>query len=391
LLLIGSARSAEPLRGRVEALQFTSDHQIICSGSKDVLSTGPPFPLVSWTSQPAVNVPITHTGGSDCRIRIFIEVRFPDPGENAPFRLQGTSREPALCFVHEGKTLPGGRLNLAVEASAALGGQVRIIRQPIRWTMTLHPGTAQARTIDLGSTGPHVVYVTLGRPRVSADPLSIVTESRLALAVERVAAAQGVAGVSAAPPWLLWHLMQQNGRAYVPTRDYRKHPWRLPETWSMSPPGASCVSIVEFVRLISDMIGLPGALATTAFHARHDEPRRAVPGSLGDPPFTKTGPGGETWYLLLADNNNSQHGQIAGQGGMNYYEAALEYTWNGNTYWYPGGTDRVYDSPDLVLSIFRTLVWAGYDWHREEWIVREVVHTYSRPGDRQPDSVPLPR
>jgi hypothetical protein len=41
--------------------------------------------------------------------------------------------------------------------------------------------------------------------------------------------------------------------------------------------------------------------------------------------------------------------------------------------------------------VFRTLAWATYDFSLRQWVVREVVYTYSCPGDRQPESVPLPR
>jgi hypothetical protein len=139
------------------------------------------------------------------------------------------------------------------------------------------------------------------------------------------------------------------------------------------------------------MIGLDGDIQLAAFYARPEAPLRAVRGGLGDPPIRKKGPGNETWQLFLTDENNTHKGQVGGAGGMNYYEAALELTCNGRTYFYPAGTDRVYESPDMVIRVFRTLVWAAYDYRLDSWVVREVVHTYTPPGQKQPESVPVPR
>ena len=81
---------------------------------------------------------------------------------------------------------------------------------------------------------------------------------------------------------------------------------------------------------------------------------------------------------------------LGGLDGMNFYEATLQLEWRGRKFYYPGGTDRVYEAPEKVLMVFRTLAWATYDFQIGHWVVREVVHTYSRPGEKQPASVPLP-
>src|SRR5262249_1438027 len=160
---------------------------------------------------------------------------------------------------------------------------------------------------------------------------------------------------------------------YLPTRHFgRDRAWKVPETWQMNPRGASCVSIVEFVVLLCDMAGIDGNVFTTAFYAGADKPSAAIQGGLGDPPVYKKGPDDERWQLFVVDDNNSRKGQVGGRGGMNYYEAALALEWKGRKYFYPGGTNRVYDSPDHVIEIFRTLAWATYDFRLEEWVVREV-------------------
>lgn len=273
------------------------------------------------------------------------------------------------------------------KAEASLGRPFRKIEARIRWTLAV----ADQEPVALGVTGPHIIYVTAGTPRHTERPESAATGPRLELAVERLAAAQKAVGSDATGPRLVYELMKQNGAHYLPARHHRgAAAWQVPTTWQMQPPGASCISIVDFVRLLCDLGGLEGEVRTAAFCARAAEPARARRGGLGDPPEFKRGPAGQTWQLFLVDHTNSRHGQVGGVGGMNYYEGTLQYTWQGKRFYYPGGTDRVYDAPDDVLKIFRTLAWAEYDEGQRDWVVREVVHDYVRPGENFPPSVRLP-
>ena len=383
--------AAGELRGQVASVEFTSDHRVICENTRDLLTGGDPYPPVAWNRSPYRNAPITHSGGKESRIKGIVRVALAENSAGLPYRLEGISEEPALCFRGEG-ILSGDSAMIPVEGQSPLGPRVRTICKPIRWTLTIQPGTRAERMVALGTTGPHTVYVTLGNPRVSADPRSVVTDRRMELAIERIAAAQARVGDNASPPWLVYELMRQSGEAYVPVRHYpRERAWLVPESWKLRPPGASCLSIVEFAALVCNMIGVEGDARIAAFYARPDHPLTAVRGGLGDPPIRKKGGGNESWQLFLTDDNNTTKGQVGGTGGMNYYEAALEFNWKGTTYYYPAGTDRVYDSPDMVIRVFRTLAWAAYDYGRDAWIVRDVVHTYTPPGQKQPESCPLPR
>ncbi len=382
---------AAPITGSITALRCTTDHKLICNNTHDLLTGGERYPDVAWTKDPPVNAPITHTGGPEARIQVEITLSLTGVAAESPYRLLGLSEDPALSFAKEGKLTSAEDPVVLVEASKPLGRMVRKIRKKVYWSLTLYPGTKDQQTLTLGTTGPHVVYVTLGTPRGTDEDRSIVTDIRMDLTVERVAAAMKAAKDETRGPWLMWHLMAQNGDYYVPSRHYSKaKAWKLPESWAMNPKGASCISIVEFVGLVCKMIGMEGEVRTTAFYARETNPRVAVQGGLGDPPIRKRGPNNETWQLFLVDETNTNHGQVGGVGGMNYYEAVLQYERRGKTYLYPGGTNRVYDKPEKVLSVFRTLAWAAWDENVKDWVVREVVETYVRPGDKRPPSIPLP-
>src|SRR5262249_33142457 len=265
-----SAQAAEPVtrRGHVASLEFTSDHNLICKNTEDIQKSGERYPDVEWVHSPRRNAPITHTGADSSCIKAKIRLALEDVPTETPFLLKGTSDEPALCFRHEGRLTADKEAMVAMEASKPLGRAVRKIKQKIAWRLTLRPGTDTAETLYLGETGPHVVYVTLGTPKNTDDPLSVVTDVRMELAVERVAAAQKKVGMSASSPRLVHELMKQNGDYYVPSRDYRgKSAWKVPETWQMQPKGASCVSIADFVGLVCKMVGLEGTVRTTAYYA----------------------------------------------------------------------------------------------------------------------------
>ena len=386
------ARGAPPgPRGRVEALAFTSGHHLLCRNTTDVLGGGPRYPDVEWTNAPRTNAPITHTGGDDSRIRARITLALEGVAARTPYLLEGRSAEPALCFRGEGRLAAGDVRPLNVEATAPLGRAVRKVRDRVSWSLTLDPGTSASRTLDLGATGPHVVYVTLGTPQDTEDPLSAVTDVRMERAVECVAAAIARAGAGASPPRIVHELMKEQVDYYLPSRHYgRQDAWKVPESWGMRPKGASCISLVDFDVLVCKMIGVEGTARRSAFYATAEDPFKAVRGGLGDPPVFKAGAFGERWQLFLIDDSNSNAGQPGGLGGLNYYEAALEYEWRGKSYYYPGGTPRVYDTPDKVLEIFRTLAWVRYDFVLHDWMVTEVAAIYTPPGRAAPPSVSLP-
>ncbi|MBY0526355.1 MAG: hypothetical protein K2R98_23380 [Gemmataceae bacterium] len=387
LLTPGPARSTE-LTAELKALQFTTDHKLLRHNTSDILGGGARYPEVQWVPAARTNAPITHTGGQSVRCRVTILVSGAD--ENVPFILQGKSEESALCFRGGGRLSGVRDTHVEMTGLAPLARSVRKLAGKIAWSLTLNPDEPRPTTLDLGSSGPHVIYVTLGTPRNAESPTGAVTDMRMELTVQRVAAACRASRYSS-PPWLVYELMKQNGEHYLPARHYGlEQAWKVPESWKMNPPGASCISIVEFVGLLCQMIGIDGDTHVTAFHALADEPRQARRGGLGDSPVTKNGPAGEKWQLFLVDHSNSKHGQVGGIGGVNYYEATLVLDYQGKRFYYPGGTDRVFDSPNDVLKIFRTLAWAQWDASVQDWVVREVVHTYVRPGEKYPPSCTLP-
>jgi hypothetical protein len=387
----GTAWPAEStsVRAAIQAIRFTSDHRLL-RRADDLLSSGEACADLHWSAQTSSCVPISHTAGSTTRIAAVVTLTVSGITTKTHFELAGVSDEPGLCFQAEGELSADGPVDIGLTAIRPIGPVVRKIEATIAWSLTVQAESQPAQRLSLGRSGPHVVYTTLGRPRNANRPAGMVTDRRLELAVARVAAAQRTAGVDASGPRLVYELMRQNGVRYLPTRHYRGvEAWHVPFSWEKEPPGASCIAIVEFVQLVCDMIGLEGETRMSAYCARPAEPGRAVRGGLGDPPDYKR-VGSADWQLFLIDHRNTRHGQVGGVGGVNFYEAVLEFDWRGKRYYYPGGTDRVFDAPDTILQVFHTLAWTEYDPRLGDWVVREVVRTYVGPTGKFPPSVPLP-
>jgi hypothetical protein len=62
---------------------------------------------------------------------------------------------------------------------------------------------------------------------------------------------------------------------------------------------------------------------------------------------------------------------------MNNYEGALIYTsQRGEVYYYPGGTQHMYRNKNQILSVFKSLAWARYDYRARQWQVVQVIAAY---------------
>jgi hypothetical protein len=378
---------AEPA-GRIEGLEFLSS-PIALRAANDLDQVGDPYPRKAWQADPPVNCPVMQVTGHSSRMGVRINLTVQGITTGTPFEIVGESTHPALCFRAEGKAADHWVIDL--KATRPVGVHIRKLRSAIVWSLILNPGTPTTQKVDLGKTGPHTVYVVPGRPRTSDDPLTAVTAPRLEWVIAELADAQKEAGLTASTPKLVHELVKIHGRCYVGARHFdRKDAWRLPDSWELDPPGASCVSIVEHLKLVCDMAGLGDQVRVARYFAREDRPETAREGGLGEPPIYKTAANGERWQLFLVEEMNSARGQVGGWGAVNYYEATLVLEHEGRRWYYPGGSDRAYDSPDQVLKIFRTLAWTRYDPFFQNWVVTEVVHTYVPPDGKAPANAALP-
>ena len=399
--LIGhDARSANPVRpvyrevsARMTALEFTSDHNLMCRDGSDLLHCGSRYPDVEWTStDPKVTAPMTHTQGRHVEARVMVKLSRLPVGTTV--RVRGLSEQEAFNFEGEGRVEEiGGDPCMAVvyvRSKGLLPAQLRRMQASIDWTVSVIIRGENIRELELADTGPHVCYLTRGTPKRTNEVVSAVTPRRIQTSYERLAIALESADDSPSSVAIVHALTRHVGQWYNPKKHFeREDAWYVPSTWKLKPPGASCISICNFCSLILDQLGMEGNYRLIALYAKPNDPDKALEGGVESENYTRD-VGKQQWELFLVDDRNSRLGKVGGWGGMNYYEACIAYDFQGKTFYFPGGTDRVYDNKDQVLRIFRTLAWARWDTWRKDWQVMQIVRTYTPPGSGAPANCELP-
>lgn len=168
--------------------------------------------------------PISHTRNERIGLRARILVKRLTGGPRLLERVTATAAHPALTFVaapHR-RVVEGDALELELTSSGRLPDDITVIEERIRWEVELE---GRERPLHIGTSGPHLVYVTLGVPtgraeasevRIGIHPAGtsyrqdtyadsgdpqLVTEARLRFAVEAIrkagGRAAGRAGLSA--------------------------------------------------------------------------------------------------------------------------------------------------------------------------------------------------
>lgn len=381
------------IQAQMKALEFTSDHNVIRRDGQDLLSCGERYPDVEWTSRdPGTMSPITHTQARHVEARVLLYLNKLPQGTSV--RVVGLSPIEGFRFEGEGRVSDwaGGPCSAVVEVTSQglLPARMERLETSIQWIATVLVPGQNPQVIDLGRTGNLVCYLTRGTPRRTDEAPSGVTAMRLAHSYMRLATAFEWAPPNPSPVALVHALTSFCGQWYNPKNHFdRADAWNLPSSWRMRKPGASCISICNYCSLILDQVGMEGEIQQMELYASPDAPHIAKEGGVWSDNYYKD-VGRDRWELFLVDDRNTRLGRVGGWGGMNHYEACIAYTWQGKTYYFPGGTNRVYDNKNTVLFIFRTLAWARWDYRAQEWQVMEVVYTYTQPGRGAPANCPIP-
>ncbi|MBN2162433.1 MAG: hypothetical protein JW713_05780 [Pontiellaceae bacterium] len=391
----------------LKKLEFTSDHNVICNGTT-LTSAGSRYPNVEWdTTLPnPVNAPITHTAGTNAAGKIALTLTLdvsPIPASTV-YTITGTSSEDALSFSKSGSISSGSSVTISVTADNSIGGEVRKIEDSISWTIEL-----LGITVNLGDTGDHVIYTTLGTPNTSApSSASVPNVPRMDLAVPIVASAITAAGGDGNHTKTVWEIVKAEGSYTLGTSLNDVDAWTLPSLSN----GADCLSISKFVRNVGMATGIPGGFDAETYAAYYrtagepDRPKTAIAGLALNNPYVNSGDQGAAatagldpaWVLGLADINCTKFGGGSAPGtvgcgpdGLNAFEAAMIYTDTAAKKWYfPGGTPKIYDDIDDIVQIFQTMVWVGLGDHDgnpatpDVAIVKSVDYTYTT----QPNATP---
>ena len=380
----------------IRSVDVVSEHGTMHRDGPSITEPGEAWKGPEWTTTSVK--PFSHDGGDAVmKAEVELDIRSIAPG--SVVRLRGMSTEPGYNMLGElvvpiswTGVDPNGVHKALCTGINPVGSGVRKVSNVIDWYAEIRePGVRQPTVEYIGRTSPLTCWVLKGAPRNSTETKAKPTPRRLDYAVNVYTTAEDNMGRKAHPLALAGDVVRMQGKYYYAVRHYEpEDAWKISETWSMRPPGASCFSIINNSILVLEMVGHPGDFDLTTFTATPNNPGRGVEGSLAEPAYTQTVLG-DTWQVFLFDDKNTRYGYMGGSGGANYYEAVLRYKVGTRTFYMPGGTNRIYENPDDVLKVFRTMAWARWDYRAKEWRVMRVIHTYTGVGRDSPTGIRFSR
>lgn len=316
----------------LRSLDFISDQAVMRDNAKDWSNEGKPFPQPDWAVSEKGEVrsdAISHTMGEQVQIDLALDVTPANATGNAVLTGKGSS--PFLDFSFTGG-LGGGPVKQRLSSTAKLPDGVAAYRGQaidwsIKWGTWTHP---------IGTTGPFDIFTTVGPPKRPDQ----VTTNRMAKAVELVSSAPTLKPHDVvkyiSSKWTTFNLDVIYANEWEVAADIEK--------------GAQCIDLVRFVQSVIGTVGLPGNAEAVVIWAQPTAPLVAIetpygaPGGMVSIPPPPSHP---DWHPFLID----------GDFRPNNYEAALKFTADGTTRYYPGGVKTVFDKPDDVLTVFECLAW----------------------------------
>jgi hypothetical protein len=238
----------------------------------------------------------------------------------------------------------------------------------LKWTAIATNGAVRQSKI-IGTTGPHTVYVTYGMPTVG------ITDLRMDHAIEMTE------GKGNDPHCLIQRLMTMFPK-YGPTQylddegvgDDR-------EVWEISGAFingkceiAECQAIVRYVKALIQTVGLPGSADAKAF-AIYSDPEDAQ-NAIYEGELSILGHKGSTAYTTV---DHWEANLIDGAGLPNSFEAALKYTYNNITRYYPGGLGgRTFlDKNELLKCVFIAIGYFEWDEEEQTNTIKQIVDRYT--------------
>jgi len=335
---------------QLRALTFTSDHGLMLDNNIDYEPTGTLFGEPEWgpAFTPPRNYPISHTMDSHVGVSAIITVA-PSDAPAFTYRIAGAAEVAGFNF--DATVSLGGGLNFPeLTSTDTIEKDIQVLTPAIEWLIT-----RDGRSWAEERTGLHTVYVTMGTPRDTYLLAHVVTQKRMARAVEQASAANSL-----------------NSHEIVRTVTWAQGNFSLlgplPNAWLVPDQPAPCESIVRFVGKVVKMVNVPGTFAHKTIYAIETAPSDAIEQSdmhAGLNQDVRHHPEHPSWQLFLIDGN----------GGCNAFEAVAKFNACSELRYYPGGVVGAFmDNKDNVLKVFASLSWT--EWVDDVCTVREEVFDY---------------
>jgi hypothetical protein len=160
----------------LKSIWFKSDHGLLKDNNTDWTNSGTTYSQPEWIpdgpdggTDPDQNNPISHT--KNIKLTADVKVRVEPSGWT--FDLIGDGPDNYVDFNKTNITSTGYDQIVTVSANANLPNQVDTLTKSISWTIKLLDPDPDIE-VNVGSSGPHKIYVTFGTPTGS-----VVTEKRM--------------------------------------------------------------------------------------------------------------------------------------------------------------------------------------------------------------------
>jgi hypothetical protein len=381
---------------KVISISFTSSHRVLSDYVASYRRGGRLFDGPDFA--PSRSHPITHTGGRLVEATVRLQTGRSIAAKTATVigQVRGGDGFETGAFIGSG-VVADGTITAEVRSTGALRKGAYRASLEVDWSVDFGQGPVGA-----GTTGPHVVYVTLGTPTSERDPnedivhrypLPLppgVTSKRMEAALTlihkaeaaRVTETHALVGKLMAlfPGFLLAkgsHYVNDQGGA-----------WLLADAVAES---GECQAIVRLIKAVLDMVGAPGRLALVKLYADPKSPTAPIelPWGVAEspPPATQMklvaiGEERRGWGVALltdkpkfpdADAAKPDYGPCWKVGPVSAvtdrsrfltekpsnFQGALKVTVNGSTQYYGGGVGGAAfpSKEELFASAFWGMVW----------------------------------
>lgn len=325
----------------LKSIRFVSDHGVMKDNRDSWSSAGTVFPEPEWRSANAdsKSAPISHTKAENIRIEARLDVS-PESASSVPFVFRGQGPYSFLEFETVGSMNGGKNIVLASTSKAPTPDEINAyLHQVIVWSVTI-----ANQTQLLGISADHDIFVTVAPPPRPGE----VTYRRMHKAVEITAPLK-----TQEPHAIVKGIMAHWNRYNLKT-PLSATGWEWIDNFK---EGAQCIDIVRFVQGVINMIGSEGLAEAVVVYA---DPKS------GNQPIEELWEQGGCRTALPSGGWSASKGGCAlhkfpgvalldGDWKANAYEAALKFNHGGKLAYYPGGVQKVANTPLEVLHAFRCL------------------------------------
>ena len=379
LLVFSTVCQSAPVKCELNFVDFKSNIHKLWFNGESLAQHGEQLPDVEWTLDSPQAI-IMQGIGSELSGTVGFRIEGVEVGSK--IAVKGVAKN-YYAFDLSGEMFleqlssTDGLVQVEVKSSRALPQSLKRLDDEILWTVSVTTPDGKTAALKADQSARVSCYLVFSDNHDNLVDGAEPTPNRIEHSYYRFQSATGYLTLAYGLPNMAHSLNRQVSRYYNPANHYTNETcWNVPRSWGVRGGGASCISISRYCQHVLLVLGFPGKVEVDAFWAKPSNPREAIGGGTDAPDIYSSSRSGSL-KLYLVDGRNTAGGGSGGYGGMNNYEGALIYTSErGEVYYYPGGTQHMYRNKNQILSVFKSLAWARYDYRARQWQVVQVIAAY---------------